>query len=231
MDKRVIFVAGASGGLGSGIANALASSCVVVRHGHAHAPTGDDLVVQADVGDPDAVDAAVAKVLERYGRIDGLVNATGLSLDGFAHKQSFAQAQQMMHVNVLGAMNLVRAVLPTMRAQNFGRIVLISSVVYQKPAMGTSAYAAAKAALVGYARAVAVENAAKGVTCNAIALGYFDAGMLHKIPENLREQIRAAIPMQRFGRVEELVKAVQFLMDTEYMTGQTLSLNGGLVTA
>ena len=107
--------------------------------------------------------------------------------------------------------------------------MLISSVVHQKPALGTSAYSAAKAALVGYARAVATENVAKGITCNAIALGYFDAGMVYQIPEHLREQIRLSIPMQRLGRVDELVNTVQFLLNTEYMTGQTLSLNGGLV--
>jgi NAD(P)-dependent dehydrogenase (short-subunit alcohol dehydrogenase family) len=115
-----------------------------------------------------------------------------------------------------------------MRANKYGRIILLTSVVFQNPVMGTLAYSASKAGLVGLVRTVALENARMKITCNCISLGYFDAGMLYQIPEQLREQIRMKIPLERFGRIEELAKTIDYLVDTEYITGQVISLNGGL---
>jgi NAD(P)-dependent dehydrogenase (short-subunit alcohol dehydrogenase family) len=115
-----------------------------------------------------------------------------------------------------------------MRANSFGRIIILTSVVFQRPVVGTSAYSASKSALVGLARTVALENASRGVTCNCIALGYFDAGMLYTIPADVRENIRQTIPLGRFGRIDELYRTIQFLIDTEYVTGQVISVNGGL---
>ena len=225
MAGKVILLAGASGGIGAALSTMFPGD-TLVRHGFSHA--SGSAFVQADVTDAASVDRAVAEVLERHGRIDVLVNAAGVNIDGFAHKVDPEAARKVLDTNVLGSIQLIRAVLPGMRAQGFGRIVLLGSVVGHRPAMGTSVYAASKAALTGLAKAVAVENATKNVTCNVLALGYMEAGMLHRIPEAIREQIRQSIPMQRFGQVEEVKSSIEYLIAVSYVTGQTIHCNGGL---
>jgi len=133
-----------------------------------------------------------------------------------------------MDVNLYGVFNVIRAVLPYMREQKYGRIINLSSVVGQKPVIGTSAYSASKAGLHGFVKTVALENIGKGVTCNNIALGYFEAGMMFRLPEEIRQKIINGIPAKRLGTIEELNKAIDFIINTEYFTGQTLNLNGGL---
>ena len=117
-----------------------------------------------------------------------------------------------------------------MRMQGWGRIINITSVVAQTGQAGTAAYAASKAGLIGLTKSVAKETATKGITVNALALGYFDAGMLYTIPEGMREDIRQAIPTQRFGDTATISETINFLCGdgAAYITGQTLNLNGGL---
>jgi 3-oxoacyl-[acyl-carrier protein] reductase len=225
MAGKIVFLAGSTGGIGRQLAE-MFSDHTVVRHGLTQGGGADCL--RADVTDAQAVHNAIDSTVHRYGRIDVLINATGINQDGFAHKLDADSARDTLNVNVLGSVHLIRAALPSMRRANYGRIILIGSVVGQRPVLGTSVYGASKAALGAIARAVAVENAAKGITCNVIALGYFDAGMLHRIEEPARDTIRRAIPLQRFGRIEELRDTVSFLIATEYVTGQTINLNGGL---
>jgi len=229
MAGKRILIAGSSGGIGTGLTSAFSAETLFL-HYHRHEPQlkGNGHRVRADLTKYDEVEQMVGEILKAYGGIDVAINATGFSADGFTHKLKMEEWQSVIDTNLTGAFNLVRAVLPSMRENKTGRIILLTSVVFQNPVLGTPAYSASKAGLVGLARTIALENARLHVTCNCIALGYFDAGMLYQIPEPKREEIRMKIPLGRFGQIEELARTVQFLMDTEYMTGQVLCLNGGL---
>lgn len=227
--KRNLIVAGAAGGIGSHLVDQLGDEYNVIPTYHtqksAEAHGGK---YYADVADAQDVERMVGTIVQEEGQVAVLVNAAGVSVNGFAHKFAAHAWREVVDINLVGSFNLARAVLPQMRAAKFGRIVFLSSVVFQRPALGTSAYAASKAGLSGLARSIAVENARLGVTGNCIALGYFDAGMLYTIPEDQREAIRASVPMNRFGKLDEILNAVRFLLNTEYVTGQTISVNGGL---
>jgi acetoacetyl-CoA reductase/3-oxoacyl-[acyl-carrier protein] reductase len=115
-----------------------------------------------------------------------------------------------------------------MREQGYGRIINFSSVVAQKGIPGTSAYAASKAALWGLTKSIAVENASKGITINNLNLGYFDIGMIKDVPDEMLSIIKKSIPQQKLGEPENILKAVEFLINADYMTGSSIDLNGGL---
>ena len=227
MIGKTILLIGSSGGIGSQLAKMFPDDTVIL-HYHRNKPSLDGYRLSADITKYDEVERMIADVLEDFDRIDVLINASGISINGFLHKLSPQDWNSVLDVNLLGSFNLARALLPHMRSNQYGRIITMASVVFQHPVMGTSAYSTSKAALVGLTRTLALENANMGITCNCISLGYFDAGMLYKIPIKLREEICQKIPMKRFGGVHELQRTIQFLIDTEYMTGQVLSLNGGL---
>jgi acetoacetyl-CoA reductase len=171
----------------------------------------------------------VSLVIEKFGGIDVLINAAGISLNGFAHKASPSDWRATIDVNLVGAFNVIRSFLPFLREQRFGRIINISSVVFQHPVLGTSAYSASKAGLVGLTRTIALENASFGITCNCIALGYMDAGLTGSISPTVMEEIVRRIPLGRLGTIGELRRTIDYLVETEYITGQTVSLNGGLI--
>lgn len=227
MTRKNIMLIGGSGGIGTQISKMFTNDNLIL-HYHNHNPSKQDYSVAADVVDYGAVENIVKDVLDKYNRIDVLINASGISVDGYAHKFSPESWRKVVEVNLIGSFNVIRAVLPSMRANRYGRIIALSSVVFQQPLVGTSAYSASKAALVGLTRTVAIENASMGITCNCIALGYFEAGMLYQIPSEAREKIREAIPQKRFGRIQEIYQTIQYIIDTEYLTGQVISLNGGL---
>jgi len=224
-----ILIAGSSGGIGTGLAAAFSGEKLIL-HYHRHEPAQKEngYLIRADLTNYEEVERMVGEILKAYGGLDVLINAAGISTDGFTHKLRPEDWGSVIGTNLSGAFNLARAVLPSMRENKQGRIIFLTSVVFQNPVLGTPAYSASKAGLVGLTRTIALENARARITCNCISLGYFDAGMLYQIPEPLREQIRAKIPLGRFGRLEELAGAIRFLVDTEYITGQVLNLNGGL---
>ena len=230
MAKKNILLAGASGGIGSQLAPMFHNDNVVL-HYNKNEPKSDRLSIRADITKHVEVERMVEELIAKLGTLDVLVNITGVSINGFAHKISYVDWRHVVDVNLIGSFNLIRAVLPYMRKENYGRIINISSVVFQRPVLGTSAYSASKAALVGLTRTVALENANKGITCNCIALGYFDAGILYDIPEEMRENIRTSIPLKRFGQVKELYRTIKYLIEEEYITGQVISQNGGLFMA
>jgi 3-oxoacyl-[acyl-carrier protein] reductase len=227
MKEPNILLIGASGGIGSQLAAKFNRDSVVL-HYHRQHPECDFRCVSADIADYPAVEKMVQQAAEMLGSVDVLINAAGVSIDGFLHKYSPDDWRSVIDTNLTGSFHLLRAVLPLMRAQRFGRIITMASVVYQRPVLGTSSYSTSKAGLVGLTRTAAIENASFGITCNCIALGYFDAGMGARLPQELRDEISQAIPMKRFGRVDELQRAIEFLIKTEYVTGQVISLNGGL---
>jgi NAD(P)-dependent dehydrogenase (short-subunit alcohol dehydrogenase family) len=220
---------GATGGLGTFLVSELrADGDVVATYRKARGPL-DTGVTWAKVDLQDSHD--VSRFVEEHGtRLKRIVllNLAGVSRDGMAHKLSEADYDEVLGTNLKGTFLMCRALLPQMRAEGWGRVIAASSVVAHLGIPGTLAYSASKAALHAMMRTVAVENAGKGVTANAVALGYFDAGMMYSLTPENQEKIKATIPMRRLGRPSEFLAAIRFIVGCEYLTGTTIDLNGGL---
>ncbi|HYE42661.1 MAG TPA: SDR family oxidoreductase, partial [Caulobacteraceae bacterium] len=161
--------------------------------------------------------------------IDVLVNNAGITRDGFFHKMTPEQWRQVVSVNMDSIFNMTRQVIEGMRERNFGRIVNISSINGQKGQMGQTNYSAAKAGMIGFTKALALENARKGITVNCIAPGYIDTEMVGSMDQKVLDGIIAQIPVGRLGRGEEIADMVSWLSGDRagFVTGCTLSLNGG----
>jgi acetoacetyl-CoA reductase len=187
------------------------------------------MVVKGNVGNFADAKLAVDKVEAQLGPIDVLVNNAGITRDGVFHRMTSEQWSEVIRVNMDSLFNMTRQVIDGMRTREWGRIINISSINGQKGQMGQTNYSAAKAGLIGFTKALALENAKKGITVNAIAPGYIDTEMVQAVPEKVLEGIIAGIPVGRLGRGEEIADMVAFLAGEHagYVTGSTLSLNGG----
>jgi acetoacetyl-CoA reductase len=187
------------------------------------------MVVKGNVGSYEDCDRAVRAVEAELGPVDVLVNNAGITRDGVFHKMSPAQWSDVIRVNMDSVFNMTRQVIEGMREREWGRIVNISSINGQKGQMGQTNYAAAKAGMIGFTKALALENARKGVTVNCICPGYIDTEMVQAVPETVLASIIAQIPVGRLGRGEEIADMVAFLAGEHagFVTGSTLSLNGG----
>lgn len=157
-----------------------------------------------------------------------LINCAGTNYNSFAHKADLVKWKRVIEVNLIGSFNAINAVLPKMREQSFGRIINLSSIVAQKGIPGTSAYAASKSALWGLTKSIAIENAKKGITINNLNLGYFNIGMIKDVPEDFLTIIKNEIPIGELGNPENIINAVEFLMDSDYITGSSIDINAGL---
>ena len=157
------------------------------------------------------------------------MNNAGITRDGVFHKMSPAQWSDVIRVNMDSVFNMTRQVIEGMRERSFGRIINISSINGQKGQIGQTNYSAAKAGMIGFTKALALENARKGVTVNCIAPGYIDTEMVQAVPEKVLQSIIEGIPVGRLGRGEEIAESVSFLASERsgYVTGSTISLNGG----
>lgn len=158
-----------------------------------------------------------------------VVNCAGSNYNAVAHKSDIQKWKKVIDVNLIGSFNVINAVLPYMREKGFGRIINFSSIVAQKIIPGTSAYAASKAALWGMTRSIAAENAKKGITVNNLNLGYFDIGMITEVPEKILNGIKQTIPSKNLGNPENIYNAVRFLIDSDYLNGTSIDINGGLI--
>ena len=182
-----------------------------------------------DVADFDAVNTAIKQIEADYGSLDVLINNAGITRDGTMHRMTFEQWDAVIQTNLASCFNTCRAVIDGMRERGYGRIVNIGSVNGQAGQYGQVNYAAAKSGIHGFTKALAQENAAKGITVNAIAPGYIDTDMVRAVPEEVLAKIVAKIPVGRLGNASEIAKAVSYLVaeDNGFMTGSTLSVNGG----
>lgn len=241
--NRTILLIGASGGVGQAIAPDLAKAGYnLALHYFDNAdalealkPSLDEAGVkvafyQADITQESDVADMVQNVLNDFGAIEVLVNNAGISLNGMSWKMPLENWQKSLDVNLTGPFLCMKHVLPSMRQNGFGRVVSVTSIVGQTGVPGTAGYAASKAGLIGLTKTVAKEVATKGVTVNCISLGYFKAGMLYELPEEMREAIRETIPQKEFGNTAAISKSILYLCSeqADYVTGQTLNLNGGL---
>ena len=159
-----------------------------------------------------------------------LINCAGINYNSFAHKADTSLWNEVIRVNVLGTFNVIRHLLPVMREQGYGRIINFSSVVTKAPTPGISAYTTSKAALIGLTKSLAKENASKGITVNAINLGYVNAGMgINDVPQEYRDAMFNTIPAGRFCELEEVKKTIDYIIKTDYLNGSIIDLNGALV--
>lgn len=157
-----------------------------------------------------------------------VINCAGTNYNAVAHKTEIHRWKKVIDVNLVGSFSVISAVLPLMREKGFGRIINFASIVAQKGISGTSAYAASKAALWGMTKSIAAENAKKGITINNLNLGYFDIGMITEVPEEILNGIKKTIPSQNIGNPENIFNAVRFMIDSEYLNGTSIDINGGL---
>lgn len=160
--------------------------------------------------------------------IDIVINLSGYNTDGFLHKLNSGDIDSMVDTNIKGSINIVRGALPQMRSKSFGRVILISSVLATKVVPGTALYSGAKAFIDNLVKTASAENVSKGITCNSIQLGYFDGGMCHRLPEKFAESVKESIPLKRWGSIQELYQTIEYLINTEYITGQNINISGGI---
>lgn len=182
-----------------------------------------------DVGDYEACANGLKQVEAQLGPVSVVVNNAGITRDAVLHRMTPEQWREVLRVDLDSMFNMVQPVINGMRDRGFGRIINISSINGQKGQMGQTNYSAAKAGVIGFTKALAQENARKGITVNCVAPGYIDTEMVAAVPEKVLEGIIAQIPVGRLGKAEEIAKCVSFLAsdDASFVTGATLTANGG----
>jgi acetoacetyl-CoA reductase len=183
-----------------------------------------------DVSDYDATAESVKQIENKYHtNISVLVNNAGITKDNMLHKMSYSDWNDVMRVNLDSCFNTSRAVINQMREQKYGRIINISSINAQAGQVGQTNYSAAKAGIIGFTKALARESASKNITVNAIAPGYVMTDMVSKVPSDFLNKLINLIPVARLGNPEEIARAALFLAseDSGYITGETISINGG----
>jgi len=244
LSGKVAIVTGASRGIGRAISLALAGRGALVILTDVLGPQTEALAaemtagggraeaVTMDVTSAESVQAAVEGVLGRHGRVDILVNNAGIARDQLLMRMKREEWDAVLNINLTGAFTCAQAVLRQMMRQRSGRIVSISSVVGQMGNAGQSNYAASKAGLIGFSKALAREVAARNITVNVVAPGLIDTDMTRALSEGVRSEWAAKVPLGRLGTPEDVAAAVAFLASDEasYITGQVLAVNGGMYT-
>jgi acetoacetyl-CoA reductase len=235
---RVAVVTGGTRGIGAAIAKALKAAGYKVAANYGgndeaaqkfRAETGIG-VYKWDVGSHEACAAGLKQIEQDLGPVDILINNAGITRDTMFHRMNPEQWSAVINTNLNSLFNMCRPVIDGMRERNFGRIINVSSINGQKGQMGQTNYSAAKAGEIGFTKALAQENARKGVTVNAICPGYIGTEMVRAVPkEVLEKSILPHIPVGRLGEPEEVARCVLFLASDEsgFITGSTLTANGG----
>jgi 3-oxoacyl-[acyl-carrier protein] reductase len=238
---KVVLVTGASRGIGRAVAGTLADQGAVVvlaardtarldaAVGEITAAGGRAEALAIDVADRASVEAALKRVLDAHGRIDGLVNNAGVTRDNLVLRMKDEDWQAVLSTNLTGVFLCTQAALRPMIKQRSGRIVNMTSVVGLIGNAGQANYAASKAGVVGFTKSVAREVASRGITVNAVAPGFVETDMTAAMTDKAKETVIAAIPMGRVGRPEDIAGAVAFLVSdaAAYLTGQVLGVDGG----
>src|SRR5437667_5769586 len=241
---RTALVTGASGGIGRAVALALAEEGADIAVNYVSSETAAKdvaeqirtlgrraVLAQADVADfPDTFRMA-QEILKEFGHLDILVNNAGISSDKTFVKMDHASWRKVLAINLDGVFNCTKVFVDQMLRQEWGRVVNITSVIGQIGNFGQANYAASKAGVAAFTKSLAKELAGKGVTVNAVAPGFIETDMVQGIPEKVRDKLLSQMPLKRFGTVEEVGRAVVYLVssDGDYITGAELSINGGLL--
>lgn len=226
----MIVVTGASGGLGKPLVRELCKLDTVVGTYFQHQPERQASSVrydQVDVTDPDSIARFVRRLQEMELARVTLINLAGVSIDRFAMQLKPAEWDDVLGVNLKGAFLMSKALLPMMIQARWGRLINVSSVVAHIGVPGTCAYAAAKAGLIGLTKTLARECGRYNITANCLSLGYFSEGLIHTVPSAIKASILERIALRRFGEVQDLVRAIHYLMEASYTTGAVIDLHGG----
>jgi 3-oxoacyl-[acyl-carrier protein] reductase len=242
LKDKVAIVTGASQGIGRHTALALAQAgakvAVAARNEEKlatlvteiEAAGGAALAVKMDVADADQVKAGFKQVIEKFGRLDILVNNAAITRDGLSMRMKQDDWEAVLKTNLTGAHLCIQQALSSMMRARAGRIINISSVVAQSGNAGQANYVAAKAGLIGLTKAVAIEIASRNITVNAVAPGFIETPMTDVLPDKVKEELKTRIPLGRMGSAREVAAAIVFLASDEagYITGHVLNVNGGM---
>lgn len=243
LEGAVVVVTGAGRGLGRSIAEelGLGGARVVVNYANSQGPaeevveklsgngTDQAVAIKADVSDAGEAASLIEQTVEKFGRIDVLVNNAGITRDRGMKKLSTEDWDAVIQTNLNSCYYTVKAALPHFTEQQSGKIINISSFVGQAGNFGQTNYAAAKAGIIGFTKAAAREMARYNVNVNAVAPGFMETDMFSDVGEEVREKILKGIPLGRIGNPHEVARAVRYLVeDGDYITGQTLNINGGV---
>ena len=241
---RIALVTGGSRGIGRATVLALGGqgAYVVINYRGNQAAAEDTLAAltagssgagelcRFDVTDENQIEAAVKKIVDRHRKIDILVNNAGITADSLLIRMKADDWDQVIATNLKGTVFCAKTVTRVMLRQSYGRIINLSSIVGQTGNAGQAVYAASKAAILGFTKALAREVAARGITVNAVAPGFIETDMTAGLPAKLREESLRSIPLGRFGTCDEVAQAIAFLSGPAagYITGQVIGINGGM---
>jgi 3-oxoacyl-[acyl-carrier protein] reductase len=245
LKDKVAVVTGASQGIGRDTALALSQAGAKVAAAARNeeklaalvseigAAGGTALAVKMDVSDPEQVKAGFKRVVEKFGRLDILVNNAAITRDGLAMRMKVEDWEAVLRTNLTGAHLCIQQALPTMMRARAGRIINIASVVAQMGNAGQANYVAAKAGLIGLTKAIAIEMASRNITVNAVAPGFIETPMTDVLADKVKEELKTRIPLGRMGSTRDVTAAIVFLASDEagYITGHVLDVNGGMYLA
>lgn len=245
LQNKIAIVTGASQGIGRDTALALSEAgaklAVAARNEEKLAALvqlitangGEAFAVKMDVADAEQIKSGFKSILEKFGKIDILVNNAAITRDGLAMRMKQDDWDAVLRTNLTGAHLCIQQVLPVMMKARAGRIINISSVVARMGNAGQANYVAAKAGLLGLTKAIAIEIASRNITVNAVAPGFVESPMTDVLPDKVKEELKVRIPLGRMGTGRDVAAAIVFLASDEaaYITGQVLDVNGGMYLA
>ncbi|MFZ0822005.1 MAG: 3-oxoacyl-[acyl-carrier-protein] reductase [Candidatus Acidiferrales bacterium] len=242
LKDRVALVTGASQGIGRATAIALASAGAKVACAARNAEKlakvakeitaagGEAIAVKMDVADGEQIKAGFKQAIEKFGKLDILVNNAAVTRDNLALRMKLDDWEAVLRTNLTGAHLCTQQALGVMMKARYGRIINVTSVVAQMGNQGQANYVAAKAGLIGLTRAIAMEYASRNITVNAVAPGFITTPMTDPLPQPVKDAMLARVPLARMGTDAEIAAAIVFLSSEEagYITGHVLNVNGGL---
>ena len=243
-EKKVVFVTGGSRGIGKAISLKYAENGYNVVINYVSTNTdieklerefkekgAESLILKADVSKVEEVENVVNKAIERFGKIDVLVNNAGVTKDGLLLRMKEEDFDKVIEINLKGTFITTKSVLPYMMKKRDGKIINLSSVVGVTGNAGQCNYAASKAGIIGFTKSAAKELASRNIRVNAVAPGFIDTDMTSVLGEDIKENINSQIPMRRMGSSHEIANVVYFLGSDEssYITGQVINVDGGMV--
>lgn len=245
MDKKVALITGGARGIGKKIAEKFARNGYNIVINYVSEKTDvnklesdlsqngkvEVLCIKCDVTDFDSCQEMVKEAVDKFGKIDVLINNAGITKDNLLMRMKEEDFDKVINVNLKGTFNMTKNVISYMMKKRSGRIVNISSVVGVSGNSGQANYAASKAGIIGFTKSVAKELASRNILANAVAPGFIETDMTDVLSESVKESIYSQIPLKKMGKPEEVANAVYFLGSDEntYITGQVLNVDGGMI--